>query len=501
MMQQYLTLKSEYPDKLLFYRMGDFYELFFDDAQLAAQLLRITLTHRGQSAGQPIPMAGVPFHAADQYLAKLVALGHSVAICEQVGTPGLTKGPMERKVARVVTPGTLTESTLLPDQENKTLLSLFSEDGKYWGVACLALSAGSIRLLECDSGSLAAHLSRFNAAEVLVNNRTWAQHSQITGCIERPAWHFDAGFAQTHLQTVLQATNLASLELHNAKLAVPAMGAALQYAKETHLSIENFKHVSDIQVEHEQDFLVLDEAARRNLELTETLRGEPAPTLFSRINRTGSGMGARRLRQWLLEPLRNLATIEARQNKIQHLLATLGQAPEPVCFNLVKTLRAMADIERISSRVAMQTAKPRDLLALRESLQSLPQVEQLIAHFGDSAFETAQQAFQAPPELLAELMLALAENPPVLIRDGGVIADGYHTELDELRNIQTGSGQFLIELEKQEREATGIANLKVEFNRVHGFYIEVSSAQADKVPAHYIRRQTMKMPNAISLKN
>ena len=492
MMQQYLTLKAEYPDKLLFYRMGDFYELFFDDAKLAAQLLRITLTHRGQSAGQPIPMAGIPFHAADQYLAKLVALGHSVAICEQVGTPGLTKGPMERKVARVVTPGTLTESTLLPDQENKTLLSLYSEDGKYWGVACLALSAGSIRLLECDAGALAAHLSRFNSAEVLVNNRTWAQHCQILNAIERPAWHFDAGFAQTHLQAVLQAANLESLELQKAKLAVPAMGAALQYAKETHLSIETFKHLSDIQVEHEQDFLVLDEAARRNLELTETLRGEPAPTLFSRINRTGSGMGARRLRQWLLEPLRNIGNIEARQNKIQHLLATLGHAPEPACFALVKTLRSIADIERISSRVAMQTAKPRDLLALRESLQALPQVAELISNFEDGEFDGAVQALRSPPELLAELMQALAENPPVLIRDGGVIADGYHAELDELRNIQTGSGQFLIALEKQEREATGIANLKVEFNRVHGFYIEVSSAQAEKVPSHYIRRQTMK---------
>jgi len=352
MMQQYLTLKSEYPDKLLFYRMGDFYELFFDDAQLAAQLLRITLTHRGQSAGQPIPMAGVPFHAADQYLAKLVALGHSVAICEQVGTPGLTKGPMERKVARVVTPGTLTESTLLPDQENKTLLSLYSEDGKYWGVACLALSAGSIRLLECDSGSLAAHLSRFNAAEVLVNNRTFAQQSQITGgsnqCIERPAWHFDAGFAQSHLQSVLQAANLESLELHNAKLAIPAMGAALQYAKETHLSIETFKHVSDIQVEHEQDFLVLDEAARRNLELTETLRGESAPTLFSRLNRTGSGMGARRLRQWLLEPLRDIATIEARQKKYNTCFLPWARHPNPSVSTWLKhcvqwpTLNALA---------------------------------------------------------------------------------------------------------------------------------------------------------------
>lgn len=492
MMQQYLTLKAQYPDKLLFYRMGDFYELFFDDAQLASKLLGITLTQRGHSAGEPIPMAGVPFHSADQYLSKLVALGHSVAICEQVGTPGLSKGPMERKVARVVTPGTLTESTLLPDQENKTLLSLYSEDGKTWGLACLALSAGSIRLLECESGALAAHANRFNSAEVLVNNRNWAQQSQINGAIERPAWHFDSSFAQTHLKSVLQASNLESLELHKSTLAIPAMGAALQYAKETHLSIENFKHVSDIQVEYEHDFLVLDEAARRNLELTETLRGEPAPTLFSRINRTGSGMGARRLRQWLLEPLRNLTAIETRQTKIQRLLITPNQAPEPACFELVKILRGIADIERISSRLSMQTTKPRDLLALRDSLQTLPHLLELLHSFGSSEFKAAWQALQTPPELLTELMQALANNPPVLIRDGGVIADGYNTELDELRNIQTGSGEFLVQLEKQEREATGIANLKVEFNRVHGFYIEVSSSQADRVPVRYIRRQTMK---------
>lgn len=492
MMQQYLTLKADYPDKLLFYRMGDFYELFFEDAELAAKLLRITLTHRGQSAGKPIAMAGVPFHAADQYLAKLVALGHSVAICEQVGVPGQTKGPMERRVARVVTPGTLTESSLLPDQENKSLLSLYSEDGKFWGVACLALSAGSIRLLECDSASLPAHLGRFNAAEILVNNRQWAQSNQVHGAQERPAWHFDASFAQVHLQAVLQAHNLESLELHKAKLAIPAMGAALQYAKETHLNVDTFKHVSDIQVEQESDFLVLDDAARRNLELTETLRGEAAPTLFSRINRTGSGMGARRLRQWIQEPLRNISAIESRQAKVQLLMATLGDAPKAVCHQLVDALRSVADIERISTRIALKSAKPRDLLALRESLQIFPAIRSPLTELDPLAFQQVLIELEPPPSLLEELLRALADNPPALIRDGGVIADGYRADLDELRQIQTGSGQFLVQLEAQERQATGIANLKVEFNRVHGFYIEVSAGQTDKVPAHYIRRQTMK---------
>ncbi|HEY1058969.1 MAG TPA: DNA mismatch repair protein MutS [Limnobacter sp.] len=504
MMQQYLTLKASYPDKLLFYRMGDFYELFFEDAQTAAQLLQITLTHRGQSAGQPIPMAGVPFHAADQYLAKLVALGHSVAICEQVGTPGQTKGPMERRVARVVTPGTLTESTLLPDQENKTLLALYSEDGHQWGVVCMALSAGSIRLLECDQAGLNAHISRFNAAEILVNNRNLATQAGIQRPIERPAWHFDAGFAQNHLKSVLQAANLDSLELDKAQLAIPAMGAALQYAKETHLNVDTFKHLSDIQVEHGSDFLVLDDAARRNLELTETLRGDPAPTLFSRLNKTGSAMGARRLRQWVLEPLRSLQAIEQRQTSIERLQTLRSDSAEPVCMELTRQLRRLCDMERISSRIALQSAKPRDLLALRDSLALLPVIHQLLTsldaqhqhceHLDNrpAVFENTCSALQFPPALLAELQAALDDNPPALIRDGGVIAAGYHAELDELRDIQTGSGQFLIELERQEREATGIANLKVEFNRVHGFYIEVSTAQADKVPAHYTRRQTMK---------
>ena len=489
MMQQYLALKADYPNILLFYRMGDFYELFFEDAQTASQLLHITLTHRGQTAGQPIPMAGIPFHAADQYLAKLVALGHSVAICEQIGTPGQNKGPMERKVARIVTPGTLTESSLLPDQENKTLLSLYSEDGKQWGIACLALSAGSIRLLECDSSAISANLSRFNAAEVLVNNKTWAQQANLVNTVERPTWHFDASFAQNHLKTVLQATTLESLELHKTQLAIPAMGAALQYAKETHISIDTFKHVSDIQVEQTSSFLILDETARRNLELTETLRGEPAPTLFSRINRTGSAMGARKLRQWTLEPLRSIALIEQRQTRIECLQTTPPQGARVVCLDLTQILRQMCDMERISSRIALHSAKPRDLLALRDGLARLPALSQLLPH---EVFANYQTAFHCPSELLQELQTSLADNPPALIRDGGVIADGYHNELDTLRNIQTGSGEFLIELEKKERLATGIANLKVEFNRVHGFYIEVSASQLTKVPSHYIRRQTMK---------
>ena len=278
MMQQYLQLKSQHPDKLVFYRMGDFYELFFEDALTAASLLQISQTYRGKSAGEPIPMAGVPFHAVEGYLAKLVNMGHSVAICEQVGSPGDTKGPMERRVARVITPGTLTESTLLPDQENKTLVSLYTENGKHWGLACLALSAGSIRLLECESDSIPAHLTRLNAAEVLTNNRTATAALGLPKVMERPSWHFDASFAKEHLATVLESSTLDSLELDLAQAAIPAMGAALQYAKETHLDTSTFRHLSDIRVERNNEFLVLDEAARRNLELTETLRGDPAPS-------------------------------------------------------------------------------------------------------------------------------------------------------------------------------------------------------------------------------
>lgn len=499
MMQQYLLLKATQPDKLLFYRMGDFYELFFEDAELAAQLLQITLTHRGQSAGKPIPMAGVPFHAADQYLAKLVALGHSVAICEQVGIPGATKGPMERRVARVVTPGTLTESTLLPDQENKTLVSLYSEDARTWGLCCVALSAGSVRLLECSSEALLANLARFNPAEVLVNDKKHAIALGLPKAMERPSWHFDGGLANNHLMQTLQAANLQSLELDKAPLAAQAMGAALQYARETHLNVDHFQHLSDIRIEQESSFLTLDEAARRNLELLETLRGEPAPTLFSRINKTGSAMGARKLRQWIIEPLRDLDTIEARQRRIAVLLQYKPQAAQCLAHCLLTLLRSQADIERISSRIAMQTVKPRDLLALRESLANLPDLVNLLSSAGDpadsidySAFDAHRQAMVLPPELADTLNRALSDSPPVLLRDGGVIADGYDADLDELRQIQTGSGQFLIQLEAQERARTGIANLKVEYNRVHGFYIEVSSAQSDKVPAHYVRRQTMK---------
>lgn len=501
MMQQYLQLKSQHPDKLVFYRMGDFYELFFEDALTAASLLQISQTFRGKSAGEPIPMAGVPFHAVEGYLAKLVNLGHSVAICEQVGSPGDTKGPMERRVARVITPGTLTESALLPDQENKTLVSLYTEDGKHWGLACLALSAGSVRLLECESESVVAHLTRLNAAEVLTNNRTATLTLGVPKAIERPTWHFDAAFAKEHLASVLESSTLESLELDLAQDAIPAMGAALQYAKETHLDISTFKHLSDIRVERSNEFLVLDEAARRNLELTETLRGEPSPTLFSRIQRTGSAMGSRKLRQWLLEPLRDATQITSRQNRIQVLMEQAAIASEPLCFAVVKQIRGLADVERIASRISLQSAKPRDLLALRDSLRRLPELQSTLLGqqaTTDSAeritqlFAKAIQALQPPGELLETLNRALSDTPPVLLRDGGVIADGFNADLDELRHIQTGSGEFLIQLEAREKEATGIPTLKVEFNRVHGFYIEVSTAQASKVPARYIRRQTMK---------
>jgi DNA mismatch repair protein MutS len=501
MMQQYLQLKSQHPDKLVFYRMGDFYELFFEDALTAASLLQISQTFRGKSAGEPIPMAGVPFHAVEGYLAKLVNLGHSVAICEQVGSPGDTKGPMERRVARVITPGTLTESALLPDQENKTLVSLYTEDGKHWGLACLALSAGSVRLLECESESVVAHITRLNAAEVLTNNRVATVALGIPKAIERPTWHFDASFAKEHLAAVLESRTLDSLELDLAQAAIPALGAALQYAKETHLDTSTFKHLSDIRIERNNEFLVLDEAARRNLELTETLRGDPSPTLFSRIQRTGSAMGSRKLRQWLLEPLQDAQLITERQNRIQFLIQQDASASESLCFALVKQIRGLADVERIASRISLQSAKPRDLLALRESLRRLPELQSSLfnplRHLGHDdlvhqLFSKTLAALQPPPELLDTLSKALSDTPPVLLRDGGVIAEGFNADLDELRHIQTGSGQFLIQLEAREREATGIPTLKVEFNRVHGFYIEVSTAQAAKVPARYVRRQTMK---------
>lgn len=499
MMQQYLALKSQHPDKLVFYRMGDFYELFFEDAQQAADLLKISLTHRGKSAGEPIPMAGVPFHAAEQYLAKLVGLGHSVAICEQVGTPGQNKGPMERRVARVVTPGTLTESSLLPEQEDKTLVALYTEDEKHWGLACLALSAGQVRLLECKTDQIAAHLTRLNAAEVLTNQK--ANVAVLLNQFkpqQRPAWHFDKGLAKEHLSLVLQANHLESLELDQCPLGVPAMGAALQYVRETHLDVQNIAHVSDIRIERGHEYLILDEAARRNLELTETLRGEPAPTLLSRINKTGSAMGARRLRQWIMEPLQSIEAIESRQARIETLTFHPPSQSEPLCHNIRELLRGFPDIERIASRLAMGAAKPRDLLSLREALTRLPSFEAALTATSESelaglnVFDAEKAKLQTPQDLLTELERSISDNPPVLLRDGGVIAEGYNADLDELRHIQTGSGQFLIDLEAREKANTGIQNLKVEFNRVHGFYIEVSSAQADKVPAHYIRRQTMK---------
>ncbi|MDX1669408.1 MAG: hypothetical protein R3194_08325 [Limnobacter sp.] len=462
MMQQYLALKADHPDKLVFYRMGDFYELFFEDAQKAADLLQISLTHRGKSAGDPIPMAGVPFHAADQYLAKLVEMGFSVAICEQFGVPGQTKGPMERKVARIVTPGTLTEAGLLPEQEDKTLVALFSECGKRWGLACLSLSAGRVQLLECKTEAIATHLSRLNAAEVLCNMALPVNEVSLPAKpVQRPGWHFDAGLATEHLTRVLQAQHLESLELDHCPLGVSALGAALQYVRETHLDVSTLAHVSDVRVEQGHEFLVLDDAARRNLELTETLRGEPAPTLLSRLNKTGSSMGARRLRQWIMEPLQSMPSIQDRQNRVEALTFHPPSQSEPLCIHLHGLLRGFPDIERIASRLAMGVAKPRDLLALREALERLPQFQAVLTAQSETelagleVFDQEKLKLQVPEQLLTELTQAISDNPPVLLRDGGVIANGYNAELDELRHIQTGSGQFLIELEAKEKEKTG----------------------------------------------
>ena len=496
MMQQYLSLKAQHSDKLLFYRMGDFYELFFDDAERAASLLQISLTHRGKSNDQPIPMAGVPFHSVDQYLAKLVQLGHCVALCEQVGTPGQQKGPMERRITRIVTPGTLAESTLLPESLDQTLTAIWSSNNEDWGVACVNLSAGTIRLVSCQTQQVASQLTRLNAAEVLldVNQHSYPCLTEFN-TVKRPNWHFDETVATTHLIQTLQAKHLESLELNQCPQGLKALGAALQYIRETHLDVQQLAHISDIRVEKDHDFLILDAVARRNLELTETLRGDSSPTLLSRLNQTVTAMGARLLRQWITEPIRCIQKIQARQHKIACFMQNHASEQHALGYAIRNRLKHFSDIERIASRLAIGIAKPRDLLALRDSLKQLPQLQTELHSENNpelAIFLSDYEQLHVPESLLNQLNKALSENPPVLLRDGGVIANGYHPELDELRQIQSGSGEFLIRLEDQEKQTTGIPNLKVEFNRVHGFYIEVTSSHLDKAPNHYIRRQTMK---------
>ncbi|GAB4213939.1 MAG: DNA mismatch repair protein MutS [Rhodoferax sp.] len=498
MMQQYLALKAGYPDTLLFYRMGDFYELFYADAEKAARLLGITLTQRGQSAGQPVTMAGVPFHSVDSYLARLIQQGESVAICEQVGDVASAKGPVERKVVRVVTPGTLTDLELLGDKADALLLALYAPTRQPLGLAWMSLTQDRVHLAQCAASELGAWLTRIGAGEILYSSDTdddasvrllaLAQAAGAQACA-RPAWQFDTALGQRLLLQALQAQHLSAWGAQDLPQAHAAAAALLSYAE--HTQGRPLSHVQRIEVHRTQDLIELPATTRRNLELTQTLRGESAPTLFSLLDTCITGMGSRALKAWLLDPLRDRTVATRRLQAIAQLREpTAGSGPAR-WTGLRETLRGCNDAERISARIALRQARPRELSGLITTLQKSELLAQSVKGLDGDLFHIFS-ALQAPPDCANLLRRALAEQPAALVRDGGVIASGYDAELDELRAIETHCDDFLLALEAREKARTGIANLRVQFNKVHGFYIEVTQGQLDKVPADYQRRQTLK---------
>ncbi len=499
-MQQWLRAKSEHADKLLFFRMGDFYELFYEDAEQAARQLDITLTARGQSAGKPIPMAGIPYHAADGYLAKLVKLGVSVAICEQIGDPNEStkgaKGPVERAVTRIVTPGTLTDANLLDDKHDSLLLAL-AIDRQRAGLAWLNLANGDLRLLETSIDALPAHFERLRPAELLLPDGLRSElpeHHAISQHL--PDWHFDARAAAHALAEHFGTRDLAGFGIRDEELALAAAGALYRYAQAT--QFQALTHVTQLTVEHEGSYLRLDAATRRNLEISETLRGEAAPTLLSLLDSCATSMGSRWLRHCLHHPLTDRSIPRARHEAIAELM---GDAGNGAFSGLTKALAGFADIDRIAARIALKSARPRDLSSLRDSLARLEGIRVRVVPdmapkvgAGETATRLGElaQALTTPQACVNLLTQAVALEPAALVREGGVIAPGYNTDLDELRAIQHNCGAFLIELETRERERSGIASLKVEFNKVHGFYIEVTNANVEKIPDDYRRRQTLK---------
>ncbi len=501
MMRQYLSIKADYPDTLVFYRMGDFYELFFDDAVKVSRILGITLTQRGSSNGEPIKMAGVPFHSLEPYLAKLVKIGESAAICEQIGDPATSKGPVERKVMRVITPGTLTDTDLLPEKSERPLLAVALITQRKTitvGLAWLSLASGALKLMEfsTDDKSLRARLQheleRISPAEVLCSAGAGPLDEirpELPGKFsEVPDWHFDLKQGQKALQDQLATASLSGFGVENFGAALGAAGALLRYAEST--QGRGLKHVNALSVEDENEFIGLDSATRRNLELTETLRGQESPTLFSLLDHCRTAMGSRLLRHWLHHAKRDQNIARGRHQAIHALLqadATNG---------LSTTLTSIPDIERITTRIALQSARPRDLAALRDGIQHLGTVRSYVSmcikNHEPTLLTQALNDLATPVECLDLLERSLMPQPATMVRDGGVIASGFDTELDELRSLSENAGQFLIDLETSERARTGIANLRVEYNKVHGFYIEVTNGQADKVPDNYRRRQTLK---------
>jgi DNA mismatch repair protein MutS len=487
MMQQYLRLKSEYPDTLLFYRMGDFYELFYDDARKAARLLDITLTKRGQSSGEPIPMCGVPYHAVENYLAKLVRKSESVAICEQIGDPATSKGPVERKVVRVVTPGTLTDEALLQDRSENLLCCIYRQQSR-WGLAALEISSGRFTMSELDSDDLLnGEIVRLDPAEILYSeDQTPALEPALQQQAHAmPPWYFELDSATRLLCQQYRVRDLQGFGIAEARLAISAAGCLLQYVNDT-LKTE-VHHLQPLRYETVSDLLLIDANSRRNLELTRSINEQsPQNSLLSIIDYCSTAMGHRELTRWMQKPLRDQALVRQRHHAVACLLDNHEYE------NLGELLDQIGDVERILARVALLSARPRDLSTLSTTLQLLPQLQQQLEPFDSPLLQQLAQQVDTHPDVVALLDAAVIDEPPLLIRDGGVIKTGFDHELDELRALSANADQFLVDMESREQQKTGINSLKVAYNRVHGFYIEVSKAQSGAVPTEYLRRQTLK---------
>ncbi|MCJ8320298.1 MAG: DNA mismatch repair protein MutS [Colwellia sp.] len=491
MMRQYLTIKAEFPNILIFYRMGDFYELFFDDAKKASDLLDISLTARGKTGGNAIPMAGVPYHAIDTYLAKLIKLGESVAICEQIGDPATSKGPVERKVVRVVTPGTISDEALLVDRQDNLIVAIYSpsgnHDNKNFGLAYLDMTSGRFVLTEPQTQEqLLAELQRLTPAELLYPE-SFKQYNLIEkykGLRRRSDWEFDLDTAITLLNQQFGTKELAGFGVNDKPLGLAAAGCLFQYVKECQRSA--LPHIRNIICESSETGVILDAATRRNLELTVNLHGGSDNTLSAILDKSATPMGSRLLKRWIHFPLRDIEILTNRYNAIDSILTSDLQ------FDLFDLLKQLGDIERIVSRIALRSARPRDFARLRNALQKLPELQSMLSQYSSGYLHTLAGNSQPLPNIQQLLENAIVDNPPVLIRDGGVIAPGYHQELDVLRDLSDGATDFLTQLEAKEKQRTGINSLKVGYNKVHGFFIEISRSAASQVPDDYIRRQTLK---------
>ncbi|PAU80130.1 DNA mismatch repair protein MutS [Halovibrio salipaludis] len=486
MMRQYLQLKAQHPNELLFYRMGDFYELFYEDARRAAEMLDITLTARGQSAGQPVPMAGVPYHSAENYIARLVRGGHAIAICEQTGDPETSKGPVDREVVRIVTPGTLSDEALLEERRDNLLMAIHSHKGAF-GIATLEISSGQFVVEELDSDeALSAELERLQPAEILISEDFPSPEllEGFSGIRRQGPWLFEMESAHRLLTRQLQVRDLRGFGCEDLTLAIQAAGCLLQYARDTQRN--NLPHIRRLSRERREESVSMDAASRRNLEIDTNLAGGQQNTLASVMDRTATAMGGRLLRRWLNRPLRDAETVRQRRDSVSALLADHQHEA------IHERLRGIGDIERILSRVGLGSARPRDLARLRDALITLPELQQDMARLELPHLQSIAERIATYPVLAETLERAIVDNPPVVVRDGGVLRAGYDGELDELTNLSENAGDYLMQVEERERERTGINTLKVGYNRVHGYYIEISRTQSHNAPTEYIRRQTLK---------